>query len=81
MKHQSGAVFFILSGYTNAAGELCVGRYVLWKLSDEYSSHVDIRYETEGSTFIEENKKPLRTGPHNVMDMWSTYLEGRNHVE
>lgn len=81
MKRQSGAVFFILSGYTNAAGELCVGRYVLRKLSNECSSHDDIRYESEGSTFIEVNRKPLRTGPQNVMDMWSTYLEGRNSVQ
>lgn len=34
------------------------------------------RYESEGLGFIDGNRNRLRKGPHNVSDMWSTYLEG-----
>ena len=34
------------------------------------------RYESEGLGFIDGNRNLLRKGPHNVSDMWSTYLEG-----
>lgn len=34
------------------------------------------RYESEGLGFIDGNQNLLQKGPHNVSDMWSTYLEG-----
>ena len=34
------------------------------------------RYESEGLGFIDGNRNLLCKGPHNVSDMWSTYLEG-----
>ena len=34
------------------------------------------RYESEGLGFFDGNWNLLCKGPHNVSDMWSTYLEG-----
>lgn len=38
-----------------------------------------LRYESKGLGFIDGNNNRLRKGPHNVLDMWSTYLEGNFH--
>ena len=35
-----------------------------------------LRYETEGSKFIEQNRDALKSGPNNVMEMWSDYVHG-----
>ena len=39
-----------------------------------------LRYETEGSKFIEQNRDALKSGPNNVMEMWSDYVHGMDIV-
>jgi hypothetical protein len=56
----------------------CVAVSTYYKDSDLVSFR-DFRYDSEGLGFIDANRNHLSNGPNNVMDMWSTHLEGDNY--
>lgn len=63
--------------YCRTAGRVAVS---VQFLHSELVSSMQVRYESDGLGFIDGNSNRLRKGPHNVLDMWSTYLEGERHI-
>lgn len=77
MQNKTGAVFFVLAGYTDADGKLSFARFFRRViLCSCNNSDFSARYETDGLGFL-ATRNEYRKGPNNITDVWTEFIEGR----
>jgi hypothetical protein len=77
MQNKTGAVFFVLTAYTDADGKLSFARFVCFVIVRSCSiSDLPTRYESDALGFL-ATRNEYRKGPNNITDVWTEFIEGR----
>jgi hypothetical protein len=76
MQNKTGAVFFVLTAYTDADGKLSFARFVCCVIVRSCNiSDISTRYESDALGFL-ATQNEYRKGPNNITDVWTEFIEG-----